>query len=93
MDSQPTPDQRDRDVLRLLQERDGVETLVVLRDGQRLTVVNIAWGYDAGDEFSHVTTNISPSEEGRSFDLFFTSEVASILDPSTGATLLADSGS
>jgi hypothetical protein len=43
-------------------------------------VRNIAWGYDIGDEFAHVTTNVSPAVEGASIDFFFTSEVRAVID-------------
>jgi hypothetical protein len=55
----------------------------VLIDGQRYLVFNIAWGYDEGDEWAHVTTNISPRIEGEHVDFFFTSLVVAALDPST----------
>jgi hypothetical protein len=83
---QPRP--QDEAILRLLQERDGLPSTVVLGDGRELTVFNIAWGYDFGDEFAHVTTNISPEVDGSTVDVFHTSAVAAIRDPASGATLL-----
>ena len=74
-------------MLASLQGRDGQPTIVVLRDGQALLVMNIAWGYDEGEGFAHITTNISPFQDGRDIDLFLTSDVLHILDPVTGATL------
>jgi hypothetical protein len=50
----------DRAVLATLRARDGQATTVVLKDGRSLEVLNIAWGYDEGEPFAHVTTNISP---------------------------------
>jgi len=34
--------------------------------GSRHTALtfNIAWGYDVGDEYSHVTSNVSPAVKG-----------------------------
>ena len=45
------PAARDEGLLALLQERDGRPSEVALRDGRRLMIFNIAWGYDIGDEF------------------------------------------
>jgi hypothetical protein len=84
---QPPP--RDEAILRLLQERDGLASEVVLSDDTRLTVFNIAWGYDIGDEYAHVTTNISPDVEGAAIDFFFTESVRAIVDPANGVVLLS----
>lgn len=77
----------DGDLLDVLIQRDGIETEVVLRDGQHLSVFNIAWGYDDGDVNAHVTTNISPSFVGSCIDFFWTNDVMSILEPRTGAVV------
>jgi len=77
----------DIEVITLLSSRDGIATLVTLENGSNCTVHNIAWGYDVGDEYAHVTTNVSPTIEGASIDFFFTSDIRSIHDPSTGETL------
>jgi hypothetical protein len=79
----PHPAPRDDELLRILQERDAVETVVVLRDGRRLRVHDIAWGYDMGDDWAHVTSNVSPGVEGASVDFFFTSDVVLVLDAAT----------
>lgn len=76
--NQPPP--RDTALLDLLRAREGQRTTVVLADGKRLTVLNIAWGYDMGDEFAHVTTNISPEIEGTSAGFFFTHDVRELCD-------------
>jgi hypothetical protein len=78
------PPALDEDLVKLLHDRDGVETVVMLQDGRRLVVYDIAWGYDIGDQWAHVTTNISPGREGAAVDVFWTSAVASVIDPSTG---------
>jgi hypothetical protein len=39
-----------------------------LSGGETLSVFNIVWGYDLGDGFAHVTTNISPEIAGTSID-------------------------
>lgn len=70
----------DRDLIDLLVRRDGDRTAIVLRSGLRLSVLNIAWGYDEGDTHAHVTTNISPNKDGESIDLFVTDQVLAIED-------------
>ncbi len=74
------PDPWDSKVLDVLRERDGQLSIVELADGTSLRVWNIAWGYDAGDSFAHVISNVSPDapEEGDDFDFFFTSDVAAV---------------
>ena len=39
-------------------------------DGSVLTVFNIAWDHDMGDEFAHVTSYINPRIDGASAHLF-----------------------
>jgi len=41
---------RDDALIELLRSQDGELTTVVLANGARLDVVNIAWGYDEGEE-------------------------------------------
>src|SRR5262245_46529230 len=79
----------DAAVLQVLRERDGQPTEARLSDGRTMTVVNIAWGYDLGDEFAHVTTNVSPDVEGQEIDFFFTSEVESLADTTSGEVLFS----
>jgi hypothetical protein len=78
----------DDEVINLLVERDGIATTVTLKNGLGLTVHNIAWGYDIGDEYAYVTTNISPDIEGASVDVFVTNDIESISDPESGKTLV-----
>jgi len=80
-------DPLDSDLIDLLRRRDGVSTIFILQDGERLDVHNIAWGYDIGVRHAHVSTNVSPSLAGLQFDSFFTSEVLRVLDPETGSQL------
>ena len=77
----------DARIVELLVSRDGLPTLVSLENGAAITVYNIAWGYDIGDEYAHVTTNVSPEVEGTSIHLFFTNEIRSMSDPNSGETL------
>ena len=61
--------------------------MALLRDGRSLVVYNIAWGYDEGDDWAHVTSNISPSLAGVAVDFFCTSAVLRLDDVETGAVL------
>ncbi|ATL66917.1 hypothetical protein IU500_22790 [Nocardia terpenica] len=81
----------DRTILRLLRDRDrdGVPSEVVLRDGSRLLIFNISWGYDPAAVSAQVTTNISPAIGGVSVDVFSTAAVVAVNDPETGSPLLA----
>ncbi len=82
------PTARDLRVLALLQGRDGALTHVELIDGRRCRVWNIVWGYDAGDSWAHITTNISPDVSGEEVDFFVTEEVDVIRVPESGDILL-----
>ena len=75
------PPAADTRLIELLRERDGRPTVVELHDGRRLTVINIAWGYNMGDTHAHVTTNGSPFVDGGPIDVFFTDEVQRVIDP------------
>lgn len=77
----------DESVLGVFQERDGRPTRALLRDGRSLVVHNIAWGYDDGDEWAHITSNISPRVQGFGIDFFHTSEVLSLTDAESGRVL------
>lgn len=87
------PAAQDEDLLESLDRRAGRETVVVLRDGRRLTVYDIAWGYDMGDAWAHVTTNVSPGFEEVSVDFFLTSEVAFVIDPSSDQVIYGTNAS
>jgi len=52
-----------------------------------MSVRNIAWGYDEGDDWAHITSNISPAIEGAPIDFFSTRDVLRIDDSETGETL------
>lgn len=93
----------DRTILRLLRDRDrdGIPSEVVLRDGSRLLIFNISWGYEISWDFdldhgyvpsaaaAQITTNISPSIGGVPVEVFTTAAVVAVNDPETGAPLLA----
>jgi len=67
-------------------------TRLELSGERSLDVFNIAWGEDIGDDYEHVTTNISPDLNGGIIDLFFTDEVARVFDPESGAVLWESDG-
>jgi hypothetical protein len=73
--------------LAILRDRNGQLTIVELASGLRCEVMNTAWGRDMGDDFDHVTTNISPGQASLLVDFFFMNEVARIRDGATGAVL------
>jgi hypothetical protein len=70
---------KDKNIIDTFQSRDGLETKVELKDGRLISVWNIAWGYDIGDDFAHITTNISPKIDNAAVDFFFTNEISKIL--------------
>lgn len=79
-------------IVSLLNARDGQKTRVDLSGRRTFEVFNIAWGEDIGDDYEHITSNISPFLDGASVDLFFTDEVASLIDPTNGAILWKTDG-
>ena len=80
---------RDVALINKLIERDGIATVAVFEGGEEAVIFNIAWGYDLGDEFAHITTNISPVIEGASVDSFFTCELTALLDDETRTPLFS----
>lgn len=70
---------RDKSIIDIFKSRDGLETKVELKNGRLISVWNIAWGYDIGDEFAHITTNISPNIDNATIDFFFTNDISRIL--------------
>lgn len=81
-----------RRIAPLLTARDGQKTRVELSGPRSVEVFNIAWGDDIGDDYEHITSNISPTIDGSTIDLFFTDEVVRIVDPSIGAVLWETDG-
>jgi len=78
----------DTELVQTLTAREGVITQVNLPDGRQLTVHNIAWGYDQGDSYAHITTNISPEIAGAIVDVFSTQDVDSLWDGVTAQRLI-----
>ena len=70
---------KDKSIIDIFKSRDGLETKVEFKNGRLISVWNIAWGYDIGDEFAHITTNISPNIDNATIDFFFTNEISKIL--------------
>jgi hypothetical protein len=79
-------------VVPALRERNGQLTDVLLSGGRTVSVYNIAWGQDLGDDFEHVTTNISPGIGGATVDMFFTDEIEKVVAPETGAVIWRSDG-
>ena len=75
------------EIIPLLRKRDGQSTIVTMVDGRVFEVFNIAWGLDDGADYEHVTSNISPSVEGRCVDFFLTNDVRSVTCPIAGELL------
>lgn len=80
---------KDQHIIDIFLGYDQLEKLIYLDDGTVLTAWNIAWGYDIGDEYAHVTTNISPEIKNASIDYFYTNQIERIEERSTGKTLFA----
>jgi hypothetical protein len=76
-----TENKTDKAILALLEARDGKRTEVRLKDGSQIAVFNITYGYDIGDDWAHITTNISPPTDGQKFSFFFTRDVECVMDP------------
>ncbi len=77
----------DNEIIRVLESQDGKWTAIEMKDGKCYRAMNIVFGYDIGDEWAHVTTNISPNIEGADIDFFFTSEVAFLRDEESNDVL------
>lgn len=78
---------KDQHIIDIFKTTDQIEKVVYLDNNSNLTVWNIAWGYDIGDEFAHVTTNISPEIKNSDIDYFYTNEILKIEDRKNGKTL------
>lgn len=78
-----TPDE-DKRLIDLLRARDARHTRLELEGGRAIDVWNIAWGYDDGADFAHVTTNISPARPDCRPDVFYTNQVVRVVDVESG---------
>lgn len=81
-------DKDDKKLIAILAKRDGQHTIVELDGGLTLDVWNIAWDYDLGEVFAHVTTNFSPSISDYPGYFFHTHEVFRLLDGATNAEII-----
>ncbi|MEO8254577.1 MAG: hypothetical protein ABI554_09345 [Flavobacterium sp.] len=78
---------KDQHIIEIFKTTNQIEKVVYLDNKSSLTVWNIAWGYDIGDEFAHITTNISPEIKNSDIDFFYTNEIQNIEDRTNGKTL------
>ncbi len=51
----------------------------MLDDGRQVRVRDIAYGYDWGDEYAHVYTNMNPESNGMSLEFFYTDRVVAVM--------------
>ncbi|ESY39083.1 hypothetical protein NKK48_12000 [Mesorhizobium sp. C386A] len=65
-------------VIKLLVSRNGSNSLVTLTSGTTHRVLNIVYGRDLGEQFDHISTNVTPPQEGLESDFFYASEVQEI---------------
>lgn len=79
---------RDKEIIQLLRTRHGIETEIILRNGEKKKTWNITEGYDMGEAYANMTTNISPSIDGATIDLINISDIVEIVDPLTKEILL-----
>ncbi len=80
---------KDGTIIAVLKKRDGLPTVVVTRSGERYHVMNVAWGYNLGDHYALLTTNMSPTLEGEKVEAFYTEEILEIKDAETGYTIFS----
>ena len=76
-------------IVKILENRCGQSTMVYLEDGQILNVNDIVYGYDLGEDFAHITTNISPPVDGIEIDFFYVNQVIKIEDSEVGKIIYA----
>ena len=74
-------------LVKLLEARDGLLTLLVLADGRTHRSFNVAAGRDIGAVWEHISTNVSPDVEGETSEFMFTGEIVEVIDPATSETL------
>ena len=78
---------KDQNIIEIFKITDQLEKVVHLVNDRILIVWNITWGYDLGDEFAHITTNISPKVKNSTIDFFYTNEIEKIEDRTNGKIL------
>ncbi len=70
---------KDKIIIDIFEIRDGLETKVELKNGKLISIWNIAWKYDVGEQFAYITTNVSPNIENATIDHFFTNEISKLM--------------
>ena len=78
---------RGRELVELLERRDGRLTLLELADGRILRAFNCAAGRDMGEAWEHATLNISPDIDGEVVEFVETSDVVRAIDPESSPPL------
>jgi len=78
---------KDQHIIEIFKATDQLEKVVYLDNNTILKVFNIAWGYDIGDDFAHITTNISPEISNSDIDFFYTNEIQKIEERTNGKIL------
>lgn len=86
---QPPP--ADRHLIQIFLDRDGKLTRVKLMDGRWLDVWDIAYGYDMGDEYAHISANMEKREPPVPFHFFSSEHILRIIDGVSGDTLYKNS--
>lgn len=81
---------KDQHIIDTFKTTDQIEKVVYLDNNSNLTVWNIAWGYDIGDEFAHVTANINPEIKSSDIDYFYTNEILKIEDRKNGKPCMTE---
>ena len=74
-------------LVKLLEARDGLLTLLVLEDGRVHRSFNVAAGRDIGAEWEHISTNISPCLDAEPSEFLLTGEIVEVVDPTNSSTL------
>lgn len=74
---------KDAALIALLAGREGLLTIAGLTGGTTLRFRSIAWGYDPGDEYAHVTANPGAAGEGLGPRMFYTHELTGLWDGET----------
>lgn len=74
----------DEHIIQHLKRQDSRWTTIQLFGGEKIRIFNIAWGYDLGDEYAHITSNISPIQKSVNPHFFHTNEIVKIVDEESG---------
>jgi hypothetical protein len=86
-DPPPKKGPKDTAILELLQRRTGIPTIARMKNGSLITIWNTMPSYFMGAEYAFITTNVKPTIAGEKADVFFTSDIAELIDPATGDSI------